>query len=160
MAKLKLSLNILAIVGGVTSLNGVASAQSPYELRLGMHKSVVTRILDGEIGTLNRDMSDEREEWFRSPSFDLVFCKEKLTAFRIRLKSGVSAWANAVETAKLERGDPQISWRGSVSGEVKAVWRTAPYQQLTISMLQFNDEKIEVSRWMEDSRKCEIPLSL
>lgn len=141
-------------------LDGIAIAQSPYELRLGMHKTVVTRLLDGDIGTLSREMSDEREHWYKSPKFDLVFCDEKLTAFRIRLKSGVSSWASAVETAKIERGDPKISWQGSIAGEVKATWRTAPYQQLTISMVQFNDENVEVSRWMEDLRKCEIPLSL
>ncbi len=142
------------------SVTSPVTAQSPYELRLGMHKSVVERVLGGNLGNLDTELSDGRDQWFRSQSIDLVFCENKLTAFRIALTGDLASWATAVETAKAERGPPEMSWQGSIFGEIEAKWRVAPYQFLSISMVQYRNGDIEVDRWMSDLRKCDTPLSL
>ena len=135
-------------------------AQSPYELRLGMHENSVKVILGENLGAVDASMSTGRETWYRSENYDLVICDHKLTAFRIGLKPSLSSWSNAVERAKQDRGQPEIEWRSAVFGQVTAKWRVAPYQFLSISLDEYSDGRLEASRWMQDLRKCDTPLAL
>lgn len=163
MDKISLPLSRLAklILGSALfCLPNAVLAQSAYELRLGMHKRVVERTLNGALGEPNAALSTGKERWYRSPEYDLVFCNDTLIAFSIILNGDLATWATAVESSKAERGEPKISWGGVAFGEVEAEWRVAPYQTLSISMVQYRNGDIEVRRWMQDFRRCDAPPSL
>lgn len=138
----------------------IASAQSAYELRLGMYESAVKLVVGQDLGNLDPELSDEKEQWYRKGDLYLVFCNHKLFAFRIALNPSVAAWANAVDGIRKEKGEPEINLQSAIIGSVTAKWRLAPYQSLSISMAQVSSGALVVDRWMQDSRKCDTPAVL
>ena len=127
---------------------------SIHELQLDMRKKQVEEVL-GSLGAPDPEWPVGAEVKYDVPGGNLFFCGNRLTTIIIDLTGEVQSFSRAVDNETKARGDPAIKFEHVAWGSVEAKWRMAPYQYLTISMLQYRTgQPVRVQRVLSRLERC------
>ena len=143
----------LLFVGGGLPLTS-ASAQSVYEVQLGMPSAVVESLIGEQVENRTQESTLKNSEHWSGKSFDIFFCRKYVTAIRIKLDGSVKSFSRTVEAEKIVRGAPEMKFESHTWGEVTAEWHKLGQGFFSISLSQHRDAPLEADRWSRVLQIC------